>query len=322
MPDVIQYRSFRNDDPPRLADVWRSADLGPGAMQPMTTNLLEAAVFSKPYFDREGLAVAVDEDRVVGFAHGGFGPNERGSALDYSLGTTLLVAVVPHDDRARIAAGLLARTEAYLQGRGARTLLGGGSALMRGFYLGLYGGSDLPGILDSSAFVQETFTAAGYMVDQRIAVLRRGLAGFRPAVDRTHLAIRRSTRLCAIDEPSRRSWWEAATTTGMALRRYELRGEDDRVLATASFWDMQPQAASWGVVAAGLLRVEVCDTCRRRGLARYVLGEAMQDLAAEGISMVETQVAERDIPAIQLFARLGFEVTAHGSLFRKPAGRD
>ena len=48
---MITYRCFRNDDPPRLAEVWRTADLGPLAMQPMTTAELEAGVFSKPIFE-------------------------------------------------------------------------------------------------------------------------------------------------------------------------------------------------------------------------------------------------------------------------------
>ena len=38
---MIEFRCFRNDDPPRLADVWRAADLGPRAIQPMTAALLE-----------------------------------------------------------------------------------------------------------------------------------------------------------------------------------------------------------------------------------------------------------------------------------------
>jgi hypothetical protein len=58
---VIEIRAFRNEDPPRLAAVWRAADLGPAAMQPMTPPLLEACVFSKPYFDRRGLVVALDD---------------------------------------------------------------------------------------------------------------------------------------------------------------------------------------------------------------------------------------------------------------------
>jgi len=123
---VIEFRCFRNDDPPRLADVWRSADLGPAAMQPMTSALLEVAVFSKPYFDRHGLIVALDGERAVGFAHAAFGPSADRSGIDPTAGTTLLVAVVPHADHDAIGQGLLERCEAYLRDRGATTLLGGG----------------------------------------------------------------------------------------------------------------------------------------------------------------------------------------------------
>ena len=93
---MISFDCFRNDDPPRLADAWRATDLGPAALQPMTSAALEAAVFSKPYFDRRGLIVARDGDRIVGFAHAAFGPNADRSLLDHSLGTTLLVVVPPH----------------------------------------------------------------------------------------------------------------------------------------------------------------------------------------------------------------------------------
>ena len=48
----------------------------------MSLSLVEAAVFSKPYFDRQGVIVAVDEGRVVGFAHAGFGPTADRSAID------------------------------------------------------------------------------------------------------------------------------------------------------------------------------------------------------------------------------------------------
>ena len=188
---MIEYRCFRNDDPPRLADVWRAADLGPAAMQPMTAALLEASVFSKPYFDREGLIVAADDDRVVGFAHAAFGPNKQRTAVDTQVGTTLLVAVVPHPLQVQIGDELLRGSEAYLRSRGATTILGGGSAELRSFYLGLYGGSDLPGILDSSAAMQRPFQIAGYEVAERIAVLRRALHGFRPAVNRLQATVGR-----------------------------------------------------------------------------------------------------------------------------------
>ncbi|MEI6255186.1 MAG: GNAT family N-acetyltransferase [Planctomycetota bacterium] len=318
---MIEFRCFRNDDPPRLADAWRSADLGPSAMQPMTSALLEAAVFSKPYFDREGLIVAVEDDRTIGFAHAAFGPNADQSGIDWSLGTTLLAVIVPHAEHERIGAGLLARCEDYLRGRGATTLLGGGSAEMRSFYMGLYGGADLPGILDSSPAMQQVFRSAGYVEAARVAVLRRSLSGFRPPVNRLQLAIRRKTTLRAIDEPSRRTWWEAATTTGMALRRYELHGSGDDLLGAALFWDMQPLAAAWGVSAAGLMHIGIEGGRRRQGLAHYLVAEALHDLAEEGVSLAETHVSESNEPALQLFQKLGFVAAEHGTRFRKDVMR-
>jgi GNAT superfamily N-acetyltransferase len=314
---MIEYRCFRNDDPPRLADAWRAADLGPCALQPMTSAWLEAAVFSKPYFDREGLIVALEDGRTVGFAHAGFGPDAEGVAIDYGTGTTMLVVVTPHQERAAIGASLLARTEDYLRQRGARTILGGASPDVGGFYLGLYGGSELPGILASSPGMQGVFRQAGYTEAERISVLRRSVAGFRPPVNRLQMAIRRSTTLRVIDEPARRNWWEAATTTGIALRRYELWNDSQNLLGSASFWDMQPLSSAWGLTAWGLLRVDIEGTRRREGLANYMVAEALHDLSQEGVALVETQVAGSNEAALRLFGKLGFEPHDSGIVFHR-----
>lgn len=315
---MIEYRCFRNDDPPRLADAWRTAELGPCGFQPMTSAWLESCVFSKPYFDRNGLMVAIDEDRVVGFAHAAFGPNTEHTALDHRVGTTMLVVVVPHERHDAIADGLLTRCEAYLRGRGAETVLGGGTPECGGFYLGLYGGSDLPGILDSSSAMQAVFRRAGYLESERICVMRRPLAGFRPPMSRQQMALRRATTLRVIDEPARRNWWEAATTTGVAMRRYELRDEAEALLGVGTFWDMHPLATAWGVHATGLMRVDVDGERRRQGYAKYLLAEALHDLAQEGVALAETHVSEAHEAAIKLFFKLGFEAVGHGTVFRRP----
>lgn len=315
---MIEFRHFRNDDPPRLAEVWRTADLGPAAVQPMTAALLEAAVYSKPYFERDGLVVAVDGDRVVGFAHAAFGPNADRTAIDTGTGTTMLVVVVPHADAAAIGAGLLARTGDYLRRRGARIVLGGGTATMCGFYLGLYGGANLPGILASSPGMQDIFRAAGYVEQERIVVMRRQLTGFRPPVNRLQMAIRRATRLRAIDEPVHDTWWQAATTTGLSLRRYELLNDRSDLLGAATFWDMQSAAATWGLTASGLLHVEVPAPRRRQGLANYLLAESLHDLAQDGVSLVETHARTSDACAVGLFEKLGFTPTDEGIVFRGP----
>jgi ribosomal protein S18 acetylase RimI-like enzyme len=314
---MITFDCFRNDDPPKLADAWRAADLGSAALQPMTSAALEDAVFSKPYFDRRGLIVAREGDHVVGFAHAGFGPTLSLAAINTSTGTTMLIVVPPHDQQAEIEDGLLRHSEEYLRKRGADEILGGGGPDVGGFYLGLYGGSDLPGILDSSPRMRDVFRRNGYSDHRRIAVLRRPLAGFRPPVNRLQLAIRRTTALRVIDEPARRSWWEAATTTGVALRRYELFGDADVLLGSVSVWDMQPLASSWGILIAGFLRVDIEGQRRRQGLASYLVAEAMHDLAVEGMTIAEAHLDEDNAPAVKLFNKLGFRATDHGTVFRR-----
>ena len=70
---LIEYRAFRNTDPPQLAEIWRSQTAQRGLMQPMSIVALERYIFSKPSFDRNGLIVAVDEGKLLAFAHAGFG---------------------------------------------------------------------------------------------------------------------------------------------------------------------------------------------------------------------------------------------------------
>ncbi|MFM8892331.1 MAG: N-acetyltransferase family protein, partial [Planctomycetia bacterium] len=107
---------------------------------------------------------------------------------------------------------------------------------------------------------------------------------------------------------------------GIALKRYELRGIDEHLLGTASFWAMQPLSSGWGVTAAGLLHVGIEGPRRRQGFANYLVAESLHDLAVEGVTLAEAQVSLANEPALSLFTKLGFETVAHGSVFRKPAG--
>ena len=230
---MIEFRPFRNDDPPRLADVWRSAPLGPAALQPMTTAWLDAAVFAKPFFDREGLLVAVDQQRVVGFGHAAFGPNADGSGLDTTVGSTVMLAVLPHPEEAVIGSELLDRCETYLENRGATTLLGGGSPSCNGFYLGLYGGADLPGVLDSSPAVKEIFQLAGYEPETEIAI---EFVGPRPGEklheelfsegERARPTASKRIMRAVRDEPVDPAWVEAALDR---LERYVETGDESNL---------------------------------------------------------------------------------------------
>ncbi len=95
------------------------------------------------------------------------------------------------------------------------------------FYVGLYGGSELPGILDSDPQHQGFFRAAGYREIDRTVVLHRELTGFRPYVDRQQMLLRRRIRVESACDPPFRTWWEACTVGDFTRLRFELFVSDE-----------------------------------------------------------------------------------------------
>src|SRR5262245_42545214 len=173
------YRSFRNGDTPQLVDIWRAQPPQRGLAQPMSLELFEQLVLAKPYFDNRGLILAFDAERAVGFAHSGFGPTEDESGIDRRFGVTSLVLLRPNHQSLDIGRELLARSEQYLRASGSQVLYAGGIRPLDPFYRGLYGGSELPGVLATDSFSNELYRTSGYGEIDRVAILERELAAFR-----------------------------------------------------------------------------------------------------------------------------------------------
>lgn len=315
---MISYRTFHNSDTPQLAEIWRSQPPERGLMQPMSADLFEQFVLAKPYFDNQGLIVAIDDGRPVGFVHAAFGPCEAEKGLSHAFGVTCLVLVRQDYQRRGIGAQLLARSEAYLRSQGAQVLYAGGIAPLNGFYLGLYGGSELPGVLDSDSEAQRLFLSQGYREIDRTHVLHRELTGFRPLVNREQMQIRRRAAIQAICDPAPHTWWEACAWSLLARTRFELSLRDaPGTAASATFWSIQPLAKSWGVNAAGLVELEVAEQHRRQGIATFLLGEAFRQLQAQGVSLIEAQTMQSNTAAHKLYDKLGFKLVDQGAVYRK-----
>jgi GNAT superfamily N-acetyltransferase len=289
-----------------------------GLVQPMSANLLESFVFCKPYFDRHGLIVAADDDRPVGFVHAGFGPDEDQSSLCTQLGVTCLLMTQPHPERDRIARELLACSEKYLRARGSEVLYGGGIRPLDPFYHGLYGGSELPGILASDAQSQEVFRKGGYKEIDRCIVLQRELPGFRPPVDRRQMLIRRRFNVESTFDPLGRTWWEACTVGQLERTQFDLVSRDGGPpRGRAVLWTLEPLASSWGVHAVGLSALEIDESERRQGLATFLLGEALRQVHGHGATLVEAQAMQHNTAALSLYHKLGFGEVDQGIVFRK-----
>lgn len=314
---TIHYRSFRNADPPKLAEIWRARARERGVVQPMSAEIFEQLVLAKPYFDPEGLIVAIDRDTAVGFVHAAFGPTADQCGISHTMGVTSMLMVRPDYRRLGIGHNLLRRSEEYLREHGATLMYAGGIYPLNPFYLGLYGGSELPGVLESDAEAQRLYGSSGYHAIDRCVILQRELADFRPPVNRQQLQIRRQSTVRAVVDPPATSWWDACTFGGFDRTRYDLV-VGNQVVAHTTTWQMDFLAVTWGVRAVGLIDFEVAPGERRKGYGAYLLSEVLKQLQQEGVGIVEAQTMLRESSAaLALYAKLGFREIDRGTVFRK-----
>lgn len=302
-----------------LAAIWRSRREQAGLVQPVSPELLEQYVFAKLYFDYEGLILACQEDgQPVGFAHAGFGPTADENGVSTEAGTTCMILARHDCPEAEVAAGLLERSETYLRGRGAKVYYGGGIRPLHAFYFGLYGGSEMPGILETDRVAQQAYLGRGYEEIDRTLVMQLDLSTFEGSVDRQQMQIRRQMVVeVAIDPPSR-NWWEACILGEFDLTRFSLvpRGGGQPV-ATAIFRTMELTPTSCPGRTVGLIELVVAESYRRRGLAIFLLTEAFRQFIRQGIGIVKAQAMQHNVAGLGMYRKLKFQQTGQGSVFRK-----
>lgn len=287
-------------------------------MQPMSALLLEQFVFSKPYFDPAGLIIATADREPVGFIHAGFGANQEEDGIDYDYGTTYVMMLRPDHRNDRLADDLLAHAESYLRERGAKVLYGGGVRPINGFYLGLYGGSELAGVLSTDPILGATCQRNGYREIDRVIILQRELASFRQPVTRDQRMLRREVTCTESYCPLPRTWWEACTTGAFERIHFSLeQTASQQHLADVWFWDIEPLSSGWGVPTAGMYDLHVESPRRRQGRATFLISEAFGRLKSRGIMAVEAQTMDSNAPALAFYHKLGFERLGEGMVYRK-----
>jgi GNAT superfamily N-acetyltransferase len=316
---VIRYRSFLNCDPPALLQVWREQPASRGLMQPISNLLFELFVLSKPYFDRHGLIVAHDDGEIIGFVHAGFGPNAERSELAYELGIICLLAVRPHAQRAEILSALLERAENYVRERGATRLRVGGRFPSCPFYLGLCGGSDLPGVLESDREMNALYLQHGYIEEQRCMFFERNLQRFRPPVDRRALQHRRAYRLVPQVNPADTPWWDACVYGPTDRIRFLLEPKQGgEPCGHVTFWDMGPLSTRPSAGGMGMIDFRIAESLRNQGLGTFLACESLKHLQNSGIHRIETQTTQGSDLALKMLQRLEFQETKRGIFYMKP----
>jgi GNAT superfamily N-acetyltransferase len=287
-------------------------------MQAVTPQLLEKHVFAKPWFDHHGLIVACEGARPVGFAHAGFGAGCEHRGVDCSQGTTCLLLVAPHEARETIAAELLAASEEYLRRHGAQQLYAGSQSPLNPFYLGMYGSSDLAGVLNSNSGWVSLLTASAYRPQIRRVLASRVLAGFRPPVDRNQMQVRRRFKVAGPLDVLPDNWWDACVWSVHEWTRFDLvlpgGGEP---IVSVTMWDIDPLAQSWGVRSVGLVHLDDTVEAREQGLTLYLLADVLRQYQSLGYAHFEAQASLEDNTLRAVFAQLGLSEYDEGALWVK-----
>ena len=315
---MIQYRHFHNTDPPGLLQLWHSCGLGLAAAEGFSCDILELFTFSQPFFDRLGLIVATDQDRIVGFVHAGFAPLENQTGLDRRQGILSGLMVHPVYRRRKIGTQLVRRAEDYLRLAGAETVEAGGGLDRNGFYVGIYGGLQPSGWLQSVAPWDAFLGSCAYTFSTRTIIMHRDLATSRDPVSARLLRHRRQLEMVITDRPSGQPWWWHVRFGHLDSLRFELRQPSTSVcVASGQIIGMDVYIPKWGVRSVGIHGVFVPEDQRLHGYALALVLEMSRRLREESVQLIEVHVDEQNAAAIRLLRSARFEPAENLVTYRR-----
>ncbi len=315
---TVQFRSFHNADPPKLHQLWHACGLGRNAAEGFSCDIFELFSCSQPYFDREGLIIAHQDRRIVGFVHAGFAVNDAQTGLDPTQGVISALMVHPDFRRQKIATQLVQKAEDYLRSRGSKTVVAGGGKGKNPFYCGIYGGLEPSGFCAKALPWKAFFEPLGYAPNTEVFVMRRDLLQSRDPVNAKLLRHRRHLKLVITDRPDQQTWWWFVRFGHLDSLQFLLQENDTAaVVASGQIVGMDLFIPKWGVRSVGIREIFVPENQRRHGFALALVLEICRRLRGEMVEMVETHVDSHNKVGIDLFTSAKFELNDRLLTFRK-----
>ena len=316
-PGVIEYRHYRNNDPPLVLALWNASGFARGGASEISHDLLDLLLFSQPYFDRHGLIVASQDQRLVGMVHAGFGCNEHGTDLNRNDGVICQLLVHPERRRQGIGRELMQRARQYLTDHGATTIHAGPGPGRDPFYCGLYGGSEAAGFLATDEGVAEFLADCGFDAADRFAIYQRPLElDSAEAVDFRSVQWKRQVRIEISAQNNSGDWWWNNRFGRLDYVCFRLLPkDDDQPLASLTLVGLDQFIPKWNSRAIGLADIHVVEQHRRQGLGRLLITETLRRLKQETISLVEAHASESDEALAGLLGGCGFQRVDAGTQY-------
>jgi GNAT superfamily N-acetyltransferase len=316
---LIEYRHFRNSDPPHILRLWNECDLGRGAAKGLRCDEFDEIVIAQTYFDPRGLIVACNDGRVVGFVHAGFGPNEQRTTLATDDGVICAVMVHPTMRNRGIGRELVRRGEAYLRSAGSRRIFAGGADPRDPFYCGIYGGSQSAGFLESDSAAASFFGKLGYVVCEEHVVFQRSLGvGSADPVGMRLVNIRRTTKLTVLNEEPKSWWWQTRYARLDAMHLALIPRAGGSPVARIGVVGLDRYANTWSGRAIGLLGLHVPEAHRGKGYGQALMVEVCRRVRDDMIQLAEAHAPRSSPAAMAVLQSAGFQPVETGRVFRLP----
>lgn len=310
---VVEYRSFRNTDPPHLVAVWNEALPTRGAPRLVSSTYLERYVLAKSIFDPQGLIVAEENGERLGFVHAGMSLNPFNTT---PAGVTCMIAVKPKHQRRGIGGELLKHGETYLREHGAELLIAGGHWPNNLFYMGLYGGCESPGFLASNPLAEPFFLRHGYRIEEKVIVLHRLLDQPMKMFDPRFIPLRNRFDL-KFGSPRRLlNPWQEFVHGYVDPLQFVLNDKSNGAwVARTLVWEMETFSQHWQRPSVGIFDFDVNPTYRRQSVGRYFLSLIMKYIQEQFFTLVEIQLDETNHHGLAFLRSLDFQHVDTGQVF-------
>ena len=113
------------------------------------------------------------------------------------------------------------------------------------------------------------------------------------------------------------NWWVTCAYGPTQRSEFQVIAKDDNtVCGSLVWWDVE---SAFGANEPGVAisRVSIVDERRRAGLATFLVSNALKQLKSSGAQYAAVQVPTSNSPAIEFFAKLGFERVDGGIAYEK-----
>ena len=311
---MIEYRPFHNSDPPQIVDLWHQCYLGRGAAEGFTGDAFEYLIFSQPYFEKPGLIVAVQEGRIVGFVHAGLG--DQNHPTERHAGVICMLMVHPKFRRQGIGRNLYEHASRWLQEKNATSITVGSVPPVTPFYVGMYGGAQPLGFLESEEDAAPFCAALGLQEKTRIASYQRDVQNSRDPISVRHVQNRRKfqLRLQVRDVPDS-PWW--ITRIGRldaisAILEPKMGGEP---VAWAECYGLDLFVGKWNARAVAVNDIFVPEDNRKQGYGQTLLLELAARMKRELVDILDAYAFESNEAGMKLLESGGFSRVDTGVVY-------